>query len=110
VLGGVLLVARLPVYLRGLGLLLLLPVLLWQAPLPPVGEFEMLAADIGQGNAVLVRTGTHALLCDAGPRYSLESDAGHRVLLPLCRPCTRVWTWCSSAIAILTTWVAPRRC
>jgi competence protein ComEC len=83
VLGGVLLVARLPLYLRGLGLPLLLPVLLWQAPLPPVGEFELLAADIGQGNAVLVRTATHALLYDAGPRYSLESDAGHRVLLPL---------------------------
>ncbi len=83
VLGGVLLVARLPLYMRFLGLPLLLPVLLWQAPLPPVGEFELLAADIGQGNAVLVRTATHALLYDAGPRYSLESDAGHRVLLPL---------------------------
>jgi competence protein ComEC len=48
-----------------------------------VGEFELLAADIGQGNAVLLRTAHHALLYDAGPRYSLESDAGHRVLLPL---------------------------
>jgi competence protein ComEC len=83
VLGGVLLVAQLPLFVRGLGLPLLLPVLLWQAPLPPVGEFEMLAADIGQGNAVLVRTARHALLYDAGPRYSLDSDAGHRVLLPL---------------------------
>ena len=83
VLGGVLLVARLPYTLRGLGLPLLLPVLLWQAPLPPEHEFELLAADIGQGNAVLVRTASHALLYDAGPRYSLESDAGHRVLLPL---------------------------
>ena len=82
-LGGVLLVARLPVHVRGLGLPLLLPVLLWQAPLPPVGQFELLAADIGQGNAVLLRTANHALLYDAGPRYSLESDAGHRVLLPL---------------------------
>jgi competence protein ComEC len=83
VLGGVLLVARLPWYLRGLGLPLLMPVLLWKAPLPPEGAFELLAADIGQGNAVLVRTAHHALLYDAGPRYSLESDAGHRVLLPL---------------------------
>ena len=83
VLGGVLLVARLPWTLRLLGLPLLLPVLLWQAPLPPAGEFELLAADIGQGNAVLVRTAHHALLYDAGPRYSLDSDAGHRVLLPL---------------------------
>jgi hypothetical protein len=34
---------------------------------------------------VLVRTATHSLLYDAGPRYSLESDAGHRVLVPLLR-------------------------
>jgi competence protein ComEC len=83
VLGGVLLVARLPLHVRGLGLPLLLPVLLWQAPLPATGQYELLAADIGQGNAVLLRTAKHALLYDAGPRYSLESDAGHRVLLPL---------------------------
>ncbi|QDL54513.1 DNA internalization-related competence protein ComEC/Rec2 [Rhodoferax aquaticus] len=68
---------------RLLGLPLLAPVLLWQPALPPLGEFELLAADIGQGNAVLVRTATHALLFDAGPRYSLESDAGHRVLVPM---------------------------
>ncbi len=82
-LGGLLLVAPLPPALRVLGLPLLLPVLLWQAPRPPVGGFELLAADIGQGNAVLVRTAGHALLFDAGPRFSLESDAGHRVLVPL---------------------------
>ena len=82
-LGGILLVAPLPPALRVLGLPLLLPVLLWQAPRPPQGEFELLAADIGQGNAVLVRTAHHALLFDAGPRFSLESDAGHRVLVPL---------------------------
>ncbi|MFM9924615.1 DNA internalization-related competence protein ComEC/Rec2 [Variovorax sp. H27-G14] len=85
VAGGALLVMRLPWTLRALGLPLLLPVLLWQAPRPAAGEFELLAADIGQGNAVLVRTATHSLLYDAGPRYSLESDAGHRVLVPLLR-------------------------
>jgi competence protein ComEC len=85
VAGGVLLAMRLPWSLRLLGLPLLLPVLLWQAPRPPAGQFEVLAADIGQGNAVLVRTATHSLLYDAGPRYSLESDAGHRVLVPLLR-------------------------
>jgi competence protein ComEC len=81
VAGGVLLAMSLPCSLRALGL----PVLLWQAPRPMAGEFELLAADIGQGNAVLVRTATHSLLYDAGPRYSLESDAGHRVLVPLLR-------------------------
>jgi competence protein ComEC len=57
--------------------------------------FELLAADVGQGNAVLVRTARHALLYDAGPRYSLESDAGHRVLVPLLQACIPSWTrWC----------------
>jgi len=85
VLGGVLVVLRLPLALRLLGVPLLLPVLLWQAALPPAGQFELLAADIGQGSAVLVRTAGHVLLFDAGPRYSPESDAGDRVLVPLLR-------------------------
>ena len=82
-LGGLLLVLPGPWSVRLLGLPLLLAVPLWRAPAPAVGEFELVAADVGQGNAVLVRTAQHALLFDAGPRYSLESDAGHRVLVPL---------------------------
>ncbi|RYF81142.1 MAG: DNA internalization-related competence protein ComEC/Rec2 [Comamonadaceae bacterium] len=83
--GGLLLAMRLPPALRVMGLPLLLPVLLWQAPRPAMGEFDLLAADVGQGNAVLLRTAQHSLLYDTGPRYSLESDAGHRVLVPLLR-------------------------
>ncbi|MDR3368401.1 DNA internalization-related competence protein ComEC/Rec2 [Rhodoferax sp.] len=85
VLGGVLLAMRLPWSLRLTGVPMLLPVLLWQVPQPPEGQFELLAADIGQGNAVLVRTRHHALQYDAGPRFSSESDAGQRVLVPLLR-------------------------
>jgi competence protein ComEC len=85
VAGGLLLAMRLPVPLRALGVPLMLPVLLWQPQRPAAGEFELLAADIGQGNAVLVRTAGHTLVYDAGPRYSAESDAGHRVLVPLLR-------------------------
>jgi competence protein ComEC len=85
VLGGVMLVLRLPWAMRGLGLPLMLPVLLWQPALPPSGTFEVLAPDIGQGNALIVRTAGHALVYDAGPRFSSESDAGHRVLVPLLR-------------------------
>ena len=85
VAGGVLLAMRLPWSVRLLGVPLLLPVLLWQAPRPLAGEFELLAADVGQGNAVLVRTATHSLLYDAGPRYSQTSDAGQRVVVPLLR-------------------------
>ena len=84
-LGGILLAMRLPWSVRALGLPMLLPVLLWQAPRPALGHFELLAADIGQGNAIIVRTATHALVYDAGPRFSRESDAGHRVVVPLLR-------------------------
>ena len=85
VAGGALLALRLPWALRLLGLPLLLPALWWQAPRPPPGQFELLAADVGQGQAVLVRTARHALLYDAGPRYHQDSDAGQRVLVPLLR-------------------------
>jgi len=83
--GGVLLVLPLPWRLRSLGLCGLLP-LLWPAPArPPPGEFELLAADVGQGTAVLLRTAGHSLLYDAGPQYAPGIDAGQRVLLPLLR-------------------------
>lgn len=85
VLGGAVLALRLPWTLRLLGVPLLLPALFWTLPAPAPGEFELLAADIGQGNAVIVRTRSHALLYDTGPRYSAESDAGHRILVPLLR-------------------------
>ena len=49
------------------------------------GAFDVVAADVGQGTAVLVRTRGHALLFDSGPQYSRESDAGQRVLVPLLR-------------------------
>ena len=85
VLGGVLLAMRLPWHLRLLGVPLMLPVLLWQPMRPAVGQFEVLGADIGQGNALVVRTASHSLVYDTGPRFSRESDAGHRVLVPLLR-------------------------
>ncbi|HET9642454.1 MAG TPA: DNA internalization-related competence protein ComEC/Rec2, partial [Burkholderiaceae bacterium] len=84
-LGGALLVMPLPMRLRLLALPLALP-LLWPAvPRPAEGRFELVAVDVGQGTAVLVRTREHLLLYDTGPQYSPESDAGQRVLLPLLR-------------------------
>ena len=76
---------RVPVWLRCFGVALVLPVLSWQTPRPAHGSFELVAADMGQGHAVLVRTATHSLLYDTGPRYSAETDAGQRVLVPLLR-------------------------
>jgi competence protein ComEC len=76
---------RVPLWLRCFGVALVLPVLSWQTPRPTLGSFALVAADMGQGHAVLVRTATHSLLYDTGPRYSAETDAGQRVLVPLLR-------------------------
>ena len=76
---------RVPIWLRCFGVALVLPMLSWQTPRPAHGTFELVAADMGQGHAVLLRTATHSLLYDTGPRYSAETDAGQRVLVPLLR-------------------------
>ncbi len=81
--GGIVMVLRLPPVLRAAGALMVWPVLLWSPERPPPGAFEMLAIDVGQGSAVLVRTARHSLLYDTGPRYSADSDAGDRVVVPL---------------------------
>lgn len=64
---------------------LVLALLLPPRHLPDEGTFDLVAADVGQGMAVLVRTRGHVLLFDSGPQYSRESDAGQRVLVPLLR-------------------------
>jgi competence protein ComEC len=84
-LAGALLVMPVPWRLRALALPLALPLLLPAPERPAPGRFEVLAADVGQGTAVLVRTHAHLLVYDAGPQYAHESDAGERVLLPLLR-------------------------
>jgi competence protein ComEC len=82
-LAGALAVLPLPWRLRVLALPLMLPLLAPPLSRPAQGAFEMVAVDIGQGTAVLVRTQGHLLVFDAGPQYSPESEAGSRVLLPL---------------------------
>jgi len=84
-LGGALAIMPLPWRLRLLAVPLVLP-LMWPArTLPGDGEFELIAADVGQGTAVLLRTRSHLLVFDSGPQYSRENDAGQRVLVPLLR-------------------------
>lgn len=84
-LGAMLLVLPLPWRLRLLASPAVLMVLLWEAQRPQAGQFEVNFSDIGQGNGVVVRTLSHTLVYDSGPRYNSESDAGHRVLLPVLR-------------------------
>ncbi len=80
-----LMVLPLPWRVRLLAVPLLMPLLMPVRELPAEGRFELLAVDVGQGTAVLVRTRSHLMLYDAGPQYSRDTDAGQRVLLPLLR-------------------------
>ncbi|MBT2338904.1 MULTISPECIES: DNA internalization-related competence protein ComEC/Rec2 [Pseudomonas] len=50
----------------------------------PPGHAEIWQLDVGQGLAILVRTRSHTLLYDAGPRFG-DADAGERVVLPTLR-------------------------
>jgi competence protein ComEC len=80
--GGVAMLA-LPWRARALGALMVLPLALPPVARPPPGRFELVAADVGQGTAVVVRTHAHLLLFDTGPRFNADSDAGGRLVLPL---------------------------
>jgi competence protein ComEC len=75
----------LPWRLRLLALPLALPLMWPPVPRPPAGGFELVAVDIGQGTAVLVRTRSHLLVYDTGPAYARDGDAGQRILVPLLR-------------------------
>lgn len=68
--------------LRGLGLLLFLPLLWPPLEKPAVGAFEAWVLDVGQGLAVLVRTRDHVLLYDTGARYPSGFDLGEAAVLP----------------------------
>lgn len=83
VLGAVLAVLPGPRGPRALALLLVLPLLWPPVSRPATGTFEVIALDVGQGTAVLVRTARHTLVYDTGPVYSADSDAGQRVLIPV---------------------------
>ncbi|MCB1877834.1 MAG: DNA internalization-related competence protein ComEC/Rec2 [Chromatiales bacterium] len=67
---------------RWLGLVALLPVLLYRAPQPPPGGLWLTLLDVGQGLAAVVRTHGHALVYDTGPSYGGEFDTGWAVVGP----------------------------
>ena len=70
---------------RGMGLLLMLPLFALAPPGPRPGELWVTVLDVGQGLAVLARTGNHALLYDAGPAFNAFADSGNRVIVPYLR-------------------------
>jgi len=67
---------------RWLGAVMFLPLFLPRLPAPQPGEAWLTVLDVGQGEALLVRTARHALLVDAGPRFASGEDTGNRVVAP----------------------------
>ncbi|MCP5279486.1 MAG: DNA internalization-related competence protein ComEC/Rec2 [Thiobacillus sp.] len=67
---------------RWLGLVMCLPLIFPRLPAPAPGQAWLTVLDVGQGEAILVRTATRSLLVDAGPRFASGEDAGARVVAP----------------------------
>ncbi|ADJ27409.1 DNA internalization-related competence protein ComEC/Rec2 [Nitrosococcus watsonii] len=85
ILGSLLLLAPRGLPGRWLGLLALLPLLLAPPPRPAQGALWFTLLDVGQGLAAVARTRHHALVFDAGPRYSERFNTGEGVVAPFLR-------------------------
>ena len=83
-LGAVLLLLPKGLPFRWLGLPMLLLAVFPPRTLVPHGQVDVVQLDVGQGQAVILRTRHHTLLYDAGPR-SGAFDLGARVVLPSLR-------------------------
>jgi competence protein ComEC len=69
---------------RWVGAAWLLPLALWRPPAPAPGEAWFTLLDVGQGLSAVVRTATHTLVFDTGPRFG-TFDTGRAVVAPFLR-------------------------
>jgi len=67
---------------RWLGLVAILPALLFTVEKPKQGEFVFTLLDAGQGMASVVQTKNYTLIYDVGTRYSKTYDIGKLVVVP----------------------------
>jgi len=81
-LGVILLLAPKGLSHRWLGLIMLLPCLLYRTELPEKGDVWVDTLDVGQGLAIVVQTRQHTLIYDTGPKFSATFDTGDRVIVP----------------------------
>jgi len=71
--------------MRGVAVVMLLPVLLVTPARPAPGDLWLTLLDVGQGLAVVAETRRHVLVYDTGPAFPGGFDAGTRVLIPFLR-------------------------
>ena len=67
---------------KWLGLVLMMPMWVYQPIRPQTGEFELTVLDVGQGLSVVVMTAEHTLVYDTGNAYPSGNNAGERLILP----------------------------
>lgn len=70
---------------RGVGVVLLLPLLVGLPSGIPPGTARFTLLDVGQGLAAVVETHRHSLVFDTGPRFSSRFDTGEAVVVPYLR-------------------------
>ncbi len=70
---------------RGVGAVLMLPLLIPTQSHWRDGAFDAYMLDVGQGLAIVVRTERHTLIYDTGPRYQSGFDLGDAVVVPALR-------------------------
>ena len=73
------------VAMRWAGAVLMLPMFMVLPPAPKPGELWVTLLDVGQGLATVVRTASHALVYDTGPRWNPDADSGNRIIAPYLR-------------------------
>ncbi|MCW5625919.1 MAG: DNA internalization-related competence protein ComEC/Rec2, partial [Burkholderiales bacterium] len=70
---------------RGLGIVLMAPLVLLPPLAVPEGQAHIAVLDVGQGSAAVIRTRTGAYVFDTGPVWSPETDSGARIVVPYLR-------------------------
>ncbi|KEZ76916.1 DNA internalization-related competence protein ComEC/Rec2 [Salinisphaera hydrothermalis] len=86
--GLLLLAVPVPIRIRALGVVLVLPAVLgWRPGETTIARphFRVTMLDVGQGLASVVRTAHHTLVFDAGPAYRTGFDAGAMIVVPYLR-------------------------
>ncbi|OGT07269.1 MAG: DNA internalization-related competence protein ComEC/Rec2, partial [Gammaproteobacteria bacterium GWE2_37_16] len=81
-LGCLLLLAPKGLPTRYIGIIWLLPLFFYIPPTPKYGEIWFTLLDVGQGLASVIRTQSHILIYDTGPKFFADSDTGATIILP----------------------------
>lgn len=84
-LGGLLILLPRGLPGRWLGLVCLLPLIIWQPSKPKLAEFRLTVLDVGQSLATVIQTAEHVLVFDTGSKSPYGFDMGEVVVAPWLR-------------------------